>query len=170
MMFSLPIGLCAALLISLLAALQDARTGLIGNALTLPPLVIAPLYFGLTLGWQHGLVAMLASVLCGLIPYWMFRAGAAGGGDVKLFASLGALGGMDFGLSVMCLSFVVAAVYSCVLLAKSGGLKQTLINTLTLVTNVFRRPDHRTKVASVPMATVRMGVPIFVAALLWVIA
>ena len=163
-MFSLPIGLCAALVVSLFSAFQDARTGFISNALTLPPLLLAPIYFGLTEGWQQGLVTMLVSMLCGLIPYWMFRAEAAGGGDVKLFASLGALGGLDFGLSVMFLSFVVAAFYSCFVLATKGGLKNALLNSWHMTTNVFRTSEYKKIIQSTQMATVRMGIPVFIAA------
>jgi len=90
------------------AAVTDARTGLIPNWLTLPSLLGALLIHGLiggpgALGW-----ATLSGFSCGLVPLVLFRAGAIGGGDVKLFAVLGALVGVHSGLEVQMTSYGIA--------------------------------------------------------------
>lgn len=65
---------------TLLAALADARTGRIPDALTLPALA-----FGLVVGSPGG------AAVCALPALWLFARGKLGGGDVKLLAALGAL-------------------------------------------------------------------------------
>src|SRR5262245_17655393 len=95
--------------IAAVAAVIDHRTGLIPNWLTLPVLAIAPL-FGLVVSPHHALAALVGIGLCGLCPYLMFRMRALGGGDVKLLAALGGLGGATLGLETQLYSFVVAMV------------------------------------------------------------
>ena len=90
------VGLAACLL----AAVIDLWRGTIPNALTYPLLVASPLlHFGLA--WESGqsLPAALGAVglslagllLCSAVPLFMWWKGAIGGGDVKLFAAMGAL-------------------------------------------------------------------------------
>src|SRR5689334_15346698 len=91
---------CAA---TLAAAGTDSRTGRIPNWLTLPLLPA-----GLALGFvEAGLLglgsAALGCVLCFAVPFGLLhfsRGKAIGGGDVKLFAGLGALLGPGAGLQV----------------------------------------------------------------------
>ncbi|MBT8492174.1 MAG: A24 family peptidase, partial [Deltaproteobacteria bacterium] len=87
----------AAVAFAAVAATTDVRRGVIPNWLTLPVLV------GMPVVWlvSHGPVAMAYSILsaaaCALVPFVLYRFGAAGGGDVKLLAGLGALVGLDLG-------------------------------------------------------------------------
>ena len=83
------LGSCVA--ITAMAAVTDYRTGRIPNWLTLPPLVVGPLLHFVSGGPTGLLGALVAIAVCGLVPYLMFRCGAIGGGDVKLFAAMGAL-------------------------------------------------------------------------------
>jgi prepilin peptidase CpaA len=160
------------------AAVTDARTGLIPNWLTLPSLLGALLVHGViggpgALGW-----ATLSGLSCGLVPLVLFRARAIGGGDVKLFAGLGALVGVHSGLEVQLTSYGIAIAYALCCLTVRGQLWAMLGRTLS----VLKWPPRRSSVkgaraekvaAAVPdpavgMLYIRLGVPIFAASALLV--
>lgn len=111
-----------------IAAFHDHRRGEIPNWLTLPALVFAPLLYGLAFGIEHSLHSCGAALLAGLVPYFLFRRNAMGGGDVKLFASLGAIMGFDLlaGLEIQLLAFAFATLAAGAVLAWRGRLLVTL--------------------------------------------
>ena len=71
-------------------------------------------------GWRFGLwegaMALAGAILCGLTPAIMFWKGAMGGGDLKLFAALGALCHPMIGIEMEMYAFVVAALVAHFLL------------------------------------------------------
>lgn len=147
----------AALALTAGAAIFDTRSGQIPNWLTLPPIAIAPF-----LHWHlHGLlglaVSAAAALLCGLVPYLMFRKGAAGGGDVKLLAALGAMAGPGLGLEAQILGFGSAVVYALCLLTWRGQLLRTLKNSLLLATSPVLRRSRRKRAPAGEMTSLRMG-------------
>src|SRR5215471_451694 len=88
-----------AVIVTGIAAWKDFRTGLIPNWLTAGTLFAAIAFHffeGLRSGgFQVGLIEAVLSiagvVFCALGPFVMFVTGGMGGGDLKLFAALGAL-------------------------------------------------------------------------------
>ncbi len=148
------------------AALTDARTGHIPNWLTLPPLALAPLAYLVSWGPKVALMSLLSALLCGLVPYLMFRKGAAGGGDVKLLAALGAIGGASFGIETQLFGFALAVFASLLLLAYRGKLLSTLGNALFIVLNPLLPKSRRRPLLSENMSTIRMGIPFFLGALI----
>lgn len=157
--------LCALALVAG-AAVSDARTGHIPNWMTLPPLVAAPLAYLAFYSPQAAALSVLAALVCGLVPYLMFRKGAAGGGDVKLLASLGAIAGASFGIETQLFGFAVALVFSLALLTYRGRLLTTLGNALFLGINPLLPKRYRRVPAEETMSTIRMGVPFLLGALL----
>jgi prepilin peptidase CpaA len=156
------IGLLAS---TAIAAVTDARTGLIPNWLTLPTLLGALLVHGFSggpgaLGW-----AALSGLSCALVPLFLFRARAIGGGDVKLFAVLGALVGAPSGLEVQLTSYGIAIAYAFCCLIIRGQLRATLGRALWLLSSPLRRTSLS---AADGMLYVRLGVPIFAASALLV--
>jgi prepilin peptidase CpaA len=164
----------AALLVTGLAAWFDWRTGEIPNWLTLWPMLIAPVghaAFGLARsGWSEagmGALFSLSGVLtCGVIPIFLYRSGAIGGGDVKLLGALGAILRPMVGIEAEFYSFIVAALYAPVRLAYEGKLLRTLGNTALLVRNVFVPPSKRREVPREMMHELRFGPFIFVASVI----
>jgi prepilin peptidase CpaA len=148
------------------AAFTDARTGHIPNGLTLPPLAIAPIAYLVLFGPQMAAMSLLAALLCGFVPYLMFRKGAAGGGDVKLLAALGAVAGASFGIETQLFGFALAVFASLLLLAYRGRLLATLGNALFIAINPFLPKRHRRQFEAEAMSTIRMGIPFFLGALL----
>jgi prepilin peptidase CpaA len=148
---------CTALLVAGVAAVTDVRRGVIPNWLTLPPLLLAPLAHGLLHGPLGAAGSVAAAAACGLVPYLLFRQGAAGGGDVKLFAALGAIAGVSLGLEAQLLTFAGAAALSLARLAWRGRLLATLANSTFLALNPLLPARHRRALAPEVMAVVRLG-------------
>ncbi len=148
------------------AAFTDARTGHIPNALTLPPILLAPLAYLVASGPKMAAMSLLAAFVCALVPYLMFRKGAAGGGDVKLLAALGAIAGASFGIETQIFGFTIAAFVSLGLLTFRGKLASTLCNALFLAINPFLPKRYKRIAAPEVMSTIRMGVPFMVGALI----
>lgn len=127
-----------AVAVALLAALLDARTGHIPNWLTLGTLALAPLAkvvvspspgtFGL---------ALLGAALCAVLPWLVYRAGGMGGGDVKLFAAVGALLQPVVSLHAVTYAFLVGAAWATVSLARQGRLALVFGNAARLVGSRF---------------------------------
>ncbi len=159
------IGHFAILCVVITAAVFDWRRGEIPNWLTLPPLVIAPLAYGLTAGWQEGLLSLGGIVMCGLVPYMLWRSSAIGGGDVKLVAAIGAIALPFVGLEIELLGFVCGGVYALGRLAWEGRLLHTLGNSLYLAVNPILPRKYRRTITPTLMSTVRMGVPMMVGAI-----
>src|SRR5687768_17004583 len=117
------------LLVCLVAAITDVKTGKIPNQLTLPVLVLAPpghvalaLHGGAAFGdalWQ-GLLSVGGLLLCALVPLLMWRFNAIGGGDVKLFAAIGALALPSFGFEAQLYVLVAAALLAPIKLVYEG--------------------------------------------------
>jgi len=166
MLQTLSIAQLVALALLAGAAVSDARTGHIPNQLTLPPLLLAPLTYLVVAGPRAAALSIVAALLTGLLPYLMFRRGAAGGGDVKLLAAVGAIAGASFGLEMQLFGFAIASVASLAALAYRGLLLRTVANALFLLINPFLPSRHRRVAPPEAMATVRMGISFFLGALL----
>jgi prepilin peptidase CpaA len=150
-----------ALVAALVAAVFDARTGRIPNLVSLPPLVAAPLVHALVSGPGALGGSLLGALLCGAVPTFVFARGGMGGGDVKLFAALGALLGVSTGLEIELGSLWLAALCVCARLAWHGRLLATFSSALTLL---WRRVTRRAQLASAPapelQARFRLGAAI----------
>jgi Flp pilus assembly protein protease CpaA len=90
---------------------------------------------------------------------------AAGGGDVKLFAALGAITGAQVGLELQFAGYALALAYTLVALLWHGELQATCTRALALLV----APITRGRVPRPPlgaMVSVRLGVPVLVAVVL----
>lgn len=156
-----------ALAIVAIAAFTDARKELIPNWLTLPALVAAPVFWLFADFYWGGLRSILGLILCGAVPYWLFRRGAWAGGDVKLFAAIGAVvggdyGGVGLGIEALLFTTMAAAVYALVRLAWEGKLLRTLGNAFFLPLNPILPAKWRREITPELMSKVRLGVPALV--------
>lgn len=166
-MGGLDVGSWIVIVLCSVAALTDARTGLIPNALTFPVILGAPLVHGFVAGPGALLASLVGALLCGLAPYVMFRRGGMGGGDVKLFAAVGATVGVSFGLQVQLVSMAVAALWGLGVLAYEGQLLQTLRRTLSLLLGPLWPKSWRFDVGHDALVQLRLGVPIHIARIDW---
>ncbi|HVJ15793.1 MAG TPA: A24 family peptidase [Polyangiaceae bacterium] len=157
-----------ALLVTLLAAGWDARTGRIPNWLTLPLVPVALLLHGVTGGSSAAIWGLAGLLACLIVPGVLYRASRGrgiGGGDVKLFAALGALLGPVRGIELEFGAFVVLAVIALVRLAYAGRLFAVLRNAVMLLLGPLLPASWRHSPAPEAMTEMRMGPAIAIACL-----
>jgi prepilin peptidase CpaA len=155
-----------ALLLAGTAAITDWRTGHIPNWLTLPPIALGPIVYGIAFGLQGFLGAILAVVVCGVVPLLMFRVKGMAGGDVKLFAALAAICGTGLALEAQVLALIIGSIYALGRLTWDGKLFRTLSNALFLTVNpVLPKRLQRTPNPEL-LAKLRLGGAIFAGLLL----
>ncbi len=165
----------AAILASAVAAWLDFRTGHIPNWLTFGLIGGAPvahvfvtlLQTGHRIGaGEDGALALGGAVVCSILPIGLYRASALGGGDVKLFAAIGALLLPLSGLEAQLWSFCAAATLAPIRLAWDGKLFQTVGNAAYIVANPFLPKDRRRELDRQTVSWFRMG-PAILLGTLW---
>jgi prepilin peptidase CpaA len=148
------------------AAAIDWRTGEIPNWLTLPPLAAAPVIYACLWG-TPGLVASLVGLLaCGLVPFILFRKDAIGGGDVKLLAAIGAVGGLYLGIEAQLFAFLVAAGFAIAALTWQGSLRATVTTSFRLLVNPLLPRARRRPIDRRGLTSIRLGPAILVGTLI----
>jgi prepilin peptidase CpaA len=167
--------LIAATVVAGIAALTDARNGHIPNWLTLGALATAIAgHFFAGIAFGHAMSAGLGelvraiggALVCSLVPGFFYWRGAIGGGDVKVFAALGALCQPMYGLEAETYAFIAAALIAPAQLAYKGVLLQTLGRSFALVANPLRKPENRTEIPAEMMTWFRLGPSIFLGTLM----
>lgn len=156
--------------VAIVAGAIDARTGRIPNGLTLPALIAAPVLRALLEGTSGLFGAALGVALVGLVPLALFvgtRGRGIGGGDVKLFAGLGAWLGPGLGLEMQLAAWSLALLGACTALAWRGRLIATWVGALRRV--VTLRRGQRGRVPLEALTPLRMGPAIAVGTLLVVL-
>ena len=165
--------LTAAVLVTAVAAWTDGKSGRIPNWLTFGALLVGlGWHFFAGIAFSHSLRgglqalggSLLGAVLCAAVPALMYWKGAIGGGDLKLFAALGALCHPLIGLELEMYAFVAAALIAPAQLAYHGLLLRTLLRSLSLLTNPFRKPENRVEIPAEMMTWFRLGPAILVGA------
>ncbi len=156
------IGELAALGIALVSAVTDWRRGEIPNWLTLPPLVVGPLFWLLVgglgpLGLELLLQSLASILVCSLVPYLLWRRNALGGGDVKIVAAMGGLVHMKYGLEIVLAGLIASSIYAFLRLAWQGKLLRTLANSFFLALNPILPKAWRREIKREQMSYVRMG-------------
>jgi prepilin peptidase CpaA len=165
----------AAIVASAVAAWVDWRTGHIPNWLTFGLLGLGPvarLFFTLFRtghrleAGQDAALSVLGAVLCAVIPIGLFQASALGGGDVKLFAALGAILLPLAGLEAELWSFCAAATLAPIRLAWEGKLFQTVRNAGYIIANPLLPKARRRPIDRETVSWFRMG-PAILLGTLW---
>jgi prepilin peptidase CpaA len=161
--------LAFATMLAAAAAWFDWRTGHIPNRLTLLGLTAAILgHFvhgtmtgGFGVGVEQAGFAIGGALGCALVPMFMHKKGAMGGGDVKLFAALGAALHPLAGLEAETYAFVAAMLIFPAKLAWEGTLLRTLANTVSLVVNPLRKKSARKAMPKEMVTWFRLGPAVF---------
>ena len=123
--------LLVAFVLCSIAAIADVRRSAIPNALTYPVIALAPLLHvartldagaGPSLALLQGGYSLIGMLSCAALPYVMWRKRALGGGDLKLFAALGALLLPRLSFQVELYVFAIGALVVCGQFAYQGRL------------------------------------------------
>jgi prepilin peptidase CpaA len=163
--------LVAAVVVALVAAYTDWKTGEIPNWLTFGTLGVAPIAHvaramstgvGSKAALMEGAFSIGGALLCGLVPMMLYSKDAIGGGDVKLFAALGALCRPMIGIEAEMYGFFAAALIAPARLAYEGKLFRTLKNAALLIVNPFLPKARKHAIEQEMMTWFRMGPAIFV--------
>jgi prepilin peptidase CpaA len=123
-------GVLAVVLV--VAAVVDVRRGKIPNAITYPAVAVALIGHMLLGAWSGegarlGLVQSLIGLAVGFGPLLVaWRLGGIGGGDAKLMAAVGALGGVNFAMSALFYGLAVAAVMAFGVMIHKRILRKTM--------------------------------------------
>jgi len=160
----------AAVVATGVAAFTDLRTGEMPNRVTLGALGLGlvggacmPLFHGGTAAAIPGALgtAVLGAVVASVVPLFLWRGRALGGGDVKLFCALGALMGPMLALEAQMMAFAAGALIIPFRLAWQGRLFATLGRSVGLVTNAFVPADRKKPIDAAAMTWFRLGPAIF---------
>lgn len=179
------VGIVLSVLTAAAAAVTDFRTGHIPNWISLGALgaglvlqTVAGamgfdwhLFGGSNAAWGFGR-AVLGALVCGLFPYLLFRKQlttesgdtrrVGGGGDVKVFAGIGALLGVYHGIEAEFLAICVAGVFGMGRLAWHGRLLAAMTNTLFIAVNPVLPKAWRREIRPELLTPIRMGGAILV--------
>lgn len=149
-----------AVLLTLGCAATDLRSGMIPNQLTLWAMAMALVGRWVLLGHSGLIVGLLGLFGTALAPWLLFRTSRGsgiGGGDVKLFAALGALLGPAMGLQVLTASCLLLLVFACGLLACRGRLWRTLAQSFSLALQPFAPRRFARQMDGGRYTSLRMG-------------
>lgn len=165
----MPTQLVSAWLIAITATagVTDWRTGKIPNWLTLPSLALAPLGHLAFAGLSSSGASLGGALLSALVPGLLYRASrgeAIGGGDLKLFAALGAIAGAETGIEIQLLAFALVALLACVRLTFQGKLARIFANAGRLLVSPLLPARFRRPIEPEALTTLRLGPFIAVAA------
>ena len=161
---------CLALLIAVVGAVIDFRTGHIPNWLTLGGLALGAglhLLRGASIGGLGGLrVAALFVVtgvfLCGIVPLVLWRVAGMGGGDLKLLVALGAVCGAMLGLQAQVYAFAAMLLYVAAMFAYQGKLLKLVWRSARLALRPFQAQGKKSDVPAELFVPMRFGPAIFV--------
>jgi len=172
------IFLVVATLAAAIAAAWDLKTGRIPNWLTLGGValgVAGHLVHGFVgsdaRAALHGaLLSVAGALFCSIAPLALYWKGGIGGGDLKLFAALGALCHPMLGIECQIYALAVAAVAAPARLAYEGRLFAVLGGSLALLINPLLPRERRRVVPPEMMTWFRLGPAIFAGTLLTLVA
>jgi prepilin peptidase CpaA len=166
----LHVVLVIAIAVAAVGAGFDWKTGRIPDWLTLPALAVAPLLHvarflaakeTVEASIYEGAYALGGAALTAIVPLLLFRQGALGGGDTKLFIALGALLQPLLGVEAQMYGFFAGAILAPARLAYEGKLLSTMKNALLIGANLFLpKKNHRT-IDSATLSWFRLGPAIF---------
>lgn len=164
-----------AVAVAAVSAALDWRKGEIPNWITLPALVIAPLFHTsrallaketMEASLLEGAYSLGGAALCAVVPLLLFRQSAIGGGDVKLFVALGAILQPVFGVEAQMYGFFAGAILAPARLAYEGKLLSTLKNSFSIGANLFLPKAQQRSVDATALSWFRLGPAIFLGVVL----
>jgi prepilin peptidase CpaA len=147
------------LVVVLVAVASDIATRRMPNLVTLGGIAVGLAIHGASGFVDGGLLgglrgtgyALLGAVACGLVPFLAWKKGEMGGGDVKLFAAIGALVGAAAGFDVEARAFAFSLlVLFPYRLIRHRAVGVALRNLRIGIVNVLRAKEAREPYLSGP--------------------
>ena len=121
------------LLLVILSGYTDLRARIIPNLVTYPAMLLGLAFNGILGGGAQGgadgiISASLGLFVGGAVFLPFFLTGGFEGGDVKLMAAIGSLGGLRFVIGAILLTALAGALVAFVVILRSGAWRSTLRN------------------------------------------
>ena len=136
-----PLAVAVVVAATVTAAVVDLRTRRVPNVLTMSVALVGVALAAAGLG-RVGIGASIAGCLIGLasmLPGHLI--GATGGGDVKLFASMGTLLGPTATIRAFIAMAIAGGVIAILVAVRRGRLGVTLVGTTTLISSIGSNVD-----------------------------
>lgn len=130
-----PLAMLVALTLS--AFYTDATTKKIPNRLNGCFLGLGIAWHSWSGGWQAGAYAIAAAAICLGILSLLYLFGVLGGGDVKYFAALGAVAGLEWTLYILIASIMYGGVLALGYMLMKRGMLPAFVRWLHLVFGAF---------------------------------
>lgn len=128
------------LAIVFIAATSDLVFRRIPNVLTLGGVLIGVALHAAVSGPRGALFAVIGAIACSIVPIMGFVRNEMGGGDVKLFAAIGALAGPSLGMDAQAFTFVIVLLVLWPWrLLRAGALRRMLRNGLLKIRAIITR-------------------------------
>ena len=148
---TIPTALWACILVVVVSVVSDIATRRIPNLVTLGGLALGIVIHGAAgfvtsfgAGFKGMGYAILGAAACGIVPFLAWRKGEMGGGDVKLFAAIGALVGPTMGFDVEARAFAFSLlILFPYRLIRHGAVVVALKNVGIGLANTFKKKDAR---------------------------
>lgn len=162
---------CVAIAVVAIGAFLDWRKGEIPNWLTWSALVAAPFLHVTRFAMAkvpmdgalyEGAYSLGGAALCAVVPLILFRQSAIGGGDVKLFAAIGAMLQPVLGVEAEMYGFFAGAILAPARLAYEGKLLSTIRNSFAIGANFFLPKAKQRSVDATTLSWFRLGPAIFI--------
>ena len=160
------IFLMGAVAVAIVAAIWDWRTRRIPDWLTYGTILVAVPSHAV-LAWRlHGTllqvltaagISVLGALVCGLLPFLCWHRGLCGGGDVKLFAALGALLEPFLGFEAQLYSYYAAALFVPLVLLYQGTFLRMVRNSYRMAINGLRPKSKREVIDPSALTWFRLG-------------
>ena len=142
----------ACIFVVVVAVVSDIATRRMPNIVTLGGIVVALAIHGAAGFTNTGIggmfrgmgFALLGAFACGIVPFFAWKKGEMGGGDVKLFAAIGALIGPALGFDVEARAFAFSLlILFPYRLIRHKAVGVAFKNMGIGLANLFRRKDAR---------------------------
>src|SRR5262249_54366245 len=102
--------------------------------------------------------SLMGMLVGGVVPLLLYRAGAMGGGDVKLFAALGAVTLTGFVIEAEAYAFLIATIYGLTVAIRDKTWRATAERALALYTRRRRAQEAAAETAPRPdMTSIRLA-------------
>lgn len=117
----------------LLAAICDIKTYRISNTITYPFMLIGLVTNICAAGLNGAASSLLGALLPTAILFIFFALRMLGAGDIKLFASIGAIAGTSFVLNTIVYSFIAGGIIALCVIISRKNVKQRLLHLLRYI-------------------------------------
>lgn len=168
----------AVTIFAIVAAYIDGKELRVPNKITYPMMLAGLIYSAVSYGmggegWYVGLGCSFLGLVVGLLTLLpAYAIGGMGAGDVKMMAAIGAWCHWQVTLYAFCVSVIVGAIISIIMIVQSGDVKKHFDQLKYIINEIMtvRDPEALAKIATERKTSMRLlpyGIPIAIGTILY---